>query len=161
MSPSPSGKIEFRVAGVEDVEAIRGLTREAYAKWVPIIGREPLPMSADYQEAIRAHRFDLLFADQRLVGLIETSPEAGALLVVNVAVAPAQQGRGYGELLLRHAESLASSSGLPEMRLYTNEKFAANVALYRRFGYQLDRVEPFMGGMTAHMSKRLPTGTLP
>jgi GNAT superfamily N-acetyltransferase len=154
-------QIEIRAARAEDAETSRALTREAYAKWVPTIGREPLPMVADYERAIREHKIDLLLVDQRLVGLIETSPQADALLIVNVAVAPAQQGRGYGGLLLRHAETLALSSGLPEMRLYTNEKFAANVALYRRFGYQLDRMEPFMGGVTVHMSKRLPAGTLP
>ncbi len=160
MSQSPLEKIEIRIAVTEDADAIRALTRKAYAKWVPVIGREPLPMSADYEEAIRAHRFDLLFVDRRLVGLIETSPQPGALLIVNVAVAPSQQGRGYGGLLLRHAEALASSLGFLETRLYTNEKFAANVALYRRFGYQLDRVEAFMGGTVLHMSKRLPAGTL-
>ena len=159
MNQSPQEKIEFRAAVIEDADAIRALTREAYAKWVPIVGREPLPMSADYQQAIRTHRFDLLFVEERLAGLIETTPQEGGLLVVNVAVAPSQQGRGYGGRLLRHAEALASSLGLFEMRLYTNEKFAANVALYRRFGYQVDRVEPFMGGMTVHMSKRLLIGT--
>ena len=161
MNPSPHEKIEFRAAAIEDVDAICALTREAYAKWVPVIGREPLPMSADYQQALRTNRFDLLFVDERLVGLIETAPQEGGLLIVNVAVRPSQQGRGYGGRLLRHAEALASSLGLFEMRLYTNEKFAANVALYRRIGYQVDREEPFIGGMTVHMSKRLSTGTSP
>ena len=161
MNQSRQEKIEFRAAAIEDAEAIRALTCEAYAKWVPVIGREPLPMSADYEQTIRTHRFDLLFVEERLAGLIETTPQEGRLLIVNVAVATSQQGRGHGGRLLRHAEGLASSLGLFEMRLYTNEKFAANVALYRRFGYQVDRVEPFMGGMTVHMSKRLLTGTSP
>ncbi|HTS92615.1 MAG TPA: hypothetical protein VMG55_11480 [Stellaceae bacterium] len=34
-----------------DAEAIRALTREAYAKWVDVIGREPLPMQIDYSTA--------------------------------------------------------------------------------------------------------------
>jgi ribosomal protein S18 acetylase RimI-like enzyme len=159
MNQPPREKIEFRAAAPEDAAAIRALTREAYAKWVPAIGREPLPMSTDYEQAIPTHRFDLLFVEARLVGLIETAQQEGGLLIVNVAVAPSRQGRGYGGRLLRHAEALASSLGVREIRLYTNEKFAANVALYHRFGYRVDREEPFMGGTTVHMSKRLPNGT--
>jgi ribosomal protein S18 acetylase RimI-like enzyme len=146
----------LRRAHAADVADILALTRSAYAKWVPVIGREPLPMLADYDEAIRDHRIDLLLVGEALVGAIETAQKDDHLLIVNVAVAPACQGRGYGGKLLRHAEALAASLGLRALRLYTNEKFAANVALYRRFGYAVDREEPFMGGVMLHMSKRLP-----
>jgi len=37
-----------------DASAIRALTREAYAKWVPVIGREPKPMMADYAKAVQS-----------------------------------------------------------------------------------------------------------
>ena len=50
-----------------DASAIRALTREAYAKWVPVIGREPKPMMADYAEAVQKHRIDLLYLDGELV----------------------------------------------------------------------------------------------
>lgn len=146
----------LRRALAADAADIRALTRSAYAKWVPVIGREPLPMLADYDEAIRNHRIDLLLVGEGLAGLIETAQKDDHLLIVNVAVAPACQGRGSGGRLLRHADALAASLGLRELRLYTNEKFAANVALYRRFGYAVDREESFMGGVTVHMSKRLP-----
>ena len=39
--------------------------------------------------------------------------------------------------------------------LYTNKLFAGNVQLYLRLGYAIDREEPFLGGMTVHMSKPL------
>src|SRR5258707_15069259 len=78
-----------------DAAAIRKLTRTAYAKWVPVIGREPKPMTADYAEAVRKHRFDLLYVEGELAALIETIPEADHLLVENVAVAPAFQGGGH------------------------------------------------------------------
>jgi len=52
--------VTLRTADEADVDAIRTLTREAYAKWVPVIGREPLPMRVDYAAAIKEHRFDLL-----------------------------------------------------------------------------------------------------
>ena len=55
--------LELRQALGTDASAIRELTREAYAKWVPVIGREPKPMMADYAEAVRKHRIDLLYVD--------------------------------------------------------------------------------------------------
>src|SRR4051794_10754155 len=80
--------VEVRQGQVMDAAAIRDLTREAYAKWVPVIGREPKPMTADYDEAVRKHRFDLLHVGGRLAALIETIREADHLLIENVAVSP-------------------------------------------------------------------------
>lgn len=38
---------------------VRALARAAYAKWVPQIGREPKPMTADYDRAVAEHIIDL------------------------------------------------------------------------------------------------------
>lgn len=81
----------LRRALAADAADIRALTRSAYAKWVPVIGREPLPMLANYDEAIRNHRIDLLLVGEGLAGLIETAQKDDHLLIVNVAVAPACQ----------------------------------------------------------------------
>ena len=146
---------KLRRAMAADVAAVRTLTRAAYAKWVPVIGREPMPMSADYERAVREHRIDLLHVDGRLAALIETIAQADHLLIQNVAVSPEFQGRGFGRQLLTHAEQLAASLGHDEIRLYTNKLFAANLVLYGRLGYQVDREEEFKGGVAVHMSKRL------
>lgn len=146
----------LREADAGDAAAIRDLTRAAYARWVPVIGREPLPMVADYDAALRAHRFDLLCdRDGALLALIETVRAPDHLLVENVAVAPAHQGRGLGRRLMAHAEVLAEAAGLAELRLYTNGAFAANIRLYLSLGYAITREEPFRGGTTVHMAKRL------
>ena len=73
--------MELRQATAADAGAIRDLTRQAYAKWVPLIGREPKPMTANYDEAVVRHRFDLLYIDGALAALIETIREADHLLV--------------------------------------------------------------------------------
>src|SRR5215468_4651194 len=119
-----SEMLELRRAGAADAPAVRALTREAYAKWVPLIGREPKPMTADYAEAARRHRIDMLYLDGALAGLIETIPEADHVLIENVAVAAAFQGRGLGRHVLAHAEELTASLGPGEIRLYTNKRFA-------------------------------------
>jgi len=146
----------LRRAGPEDAALVRALTRAAYAKWIPLIGREPKPMTADYAAAVRAHRFDLAYRDGALVALIETRAEAGHLLIVNIAVAPALHGQGIGRRLLAHAEQLARAAGLTTLRLYTNAAFERNIALYGRFGYRIERKEtrPW-GGVTVHMVKML------
>jgi hypothetical protein len=36
----------LRRAALSDVYAVRELSKAAYAKWVPLIGREPMPMTA-------------------------------------------------------------------------------------------------------------------
>ena len=150
---------ELRRAGSANAGAVRELTRAAYAKWVPVIGREPRPMTADYDVAVRDHQVDLLQVGGATVALIEMSPGPDHLLIVNVAVAPAFQGRGHGRALLAHAEQVAASLGLDEVRLYTNGRFTENLQLYRRVGYRVDREEQHpQFGMTTYMSKRLSTG---
>lgn len=142
-------------ATATDAAAVRALTRAAYAKWVPVIGREPLPMAADYDAAVRNHRIDLLYQDGRLAALIEMIPAADHLLIENVAVSPACQGRGFGRKLMAHAERVAVSLGHGEIRLYTNRLFAQNVQIYLKLGYRIDREEEFRGGVTVYMSRRL------
>jgi ribosomal protein S18 acetylase RimI-like enzyme len=136
-----------------DAPAIRELTRAAYSKWVPVIGREPMPMTADYTEAVRKHRFDLIHVEGKLVALIEMIQETDHLLIENVAVSPSFQGRGLGRKLLAHAEKLAASSGFSEVKLYTNKLFVENIRLYSKLGYRVDREEEFKGGFLVHMSK--------
>jgi GNAT superfamily N-acetyltransferase len=148
-----SGMEEWRLGAAADASAIRDLTRAAYAKWVPVIGREPKPMTADFAEAVRNHRFDLLYVEGKLAALMETIPQADHLLVENVAVSPPFQRRGLGRKLMAHAEKVAASLGLSEIKLYTNKLFAENVQLYAKLGYRLDREEEFKGGIVVHMSK--------
>lgn len=145
----------LRPAIAADAAAIRAVTRAAYAKWVKLIGREPKPMTADHEAALRHHRIDLLEADGHLVALIELIPAPDHLLIENLAVAPAWQGKGLARRLLAHAEAVAAELGLGELRLYTNQRFEENVALYLRHGYRVTREEVLPHGVAVHMAKGL------
>jgi ribosomal protein S18 acetylase RimI-like enzyme len=147
--------LEIRRGLPADAEAIAALTRAAYEKWIPVIGRAPKPMTADYAVAVREHLIHLLFADGILVALVECLREPDHLLIENLAVSPAHQGRGYGRHLLAHAEALARELGFAEVRLYTNKLFAENVAFYSRLGYRIDAETPFKNGFITHMSRRI------
>lgn len=147
--------MEFRRAGPEDAERVRALTRKAYAKWCEILGREPLPMTADYDHAVRHHVIDLAYVDGRLVGLVEMIAREGDLLIENVCVDPAEQGAGLGRRLVAHAEDETRRRGLGVIRLYTNKLFAANLRFYESLGYGIEREEPFKGGTVVHFRKSL------
>jgi GNAT superfamily N-acetyltransferase len=149
------GSLDIRRATLADAAVVHELTRAAYAKWVGLIGREPLPMIADPVARVPDHIVDLLYVDGDLAGIVEMVPEDGVLLIENVAVAPAFQGRGFGRGLVAYAESLAKLLGLPRVRLYTNRLFTENIRLYIHLGYLVDREEQFGNGIVVHMSKRV------
>ena len=145
----------FRIGTSDDAGIVRDIVRAAYAKWIPVIGREPMPMKADYDQALRERRFDLLSLNGVVAGLIETTLRPDHLWIENVAVRPDSQGKGLGRRLLAHAEQLTVEQGLISLRLLTNAAFADNVALYEKLGYRVDLREPFMGGITLYMSKEV------
>jgi ribosomal protein S18 acetylase RimI-like enzyme len=154
MGTDPS--LTFRAAQPGDAPAIRNLVRAAYAKWVPIIGREPRPMQADYDAAVREHDFDIATRNREMVALIETMLRDDHLWIENIAVAPQAQGQGLGTLLLERTEARARAAGRTELRLLTNGKMDVNITLYRRVGFTFDKEEPFGDGTVVYMSKRLP-----
>jgi N-acetylglutamate synthase-like GNAT family acetyltransferase len=151
-----SEHLSLRRAVATDATAVRALTRSAYSKWVPLIGREPKPMGADYERAVAEHIVDVWEENGELLGLIEMIPEVDCLLVENIAIRPDQQGKGVGEKLLHHAERLALSLGLDSVRLYTNAAFESNLQFYACRGYQeFQRVTVAPGSVAVHMKKRI------
>jgi len=143
----------IRSAVMADCAAVEEVVHAAYAPWIEIIGAQPLPMVADYAELIRSGRVWVL---DPIEGLIVLVPEGGVLLIDNVAVSPAAQGRGLGRFLLAFAEDHACSLGLDTLRLYTNEKMTSNIARYERLGYVAVDREDINGRHAVHMRKHLP-----
>jgi ribosomal protein S18 acetylase RimI-like enzyme len=125
----------IRRAGPEDVDALRAIAAAAYQKYVPRIGQNPAPMTADYAQAVRDQQAWAAMQDGNVAGFAILIPRPGYLLLENVAVLPAAQGHGIGARLLALAEDHARSLGLSEIRLYTNEAMTENLAYYPRHGY--------------------------
>lgn len=144
----------FRRATPNDIALVTALTRAAYTPWIAVIQREPLPMQTDYAQAIQTHRIDILDQPDP-VALIEMIPRNDHLWLENLAVHPDHQGRGIGRQLLAHAEQVARSLTLPEIRLLTNAAFTRNLSFYTAQGFTLTHLEPFKSGQTAHFTKRL------
>ena len=148
--------LALRRAGVADASAVRELSRAAYAKWVPLIGREPLLMTANYERAVTDHLIDLFEGGGELLALIEMIPKDDHLLIENIAVRPDQQGKGFGERLLGRANGVARVAGFAEIQLYTNAAFSSNVAFYAKRGFEEYRRGSIIPGTTTvFMRKRL------
>lgn len=143
----------FRRATPADAATVRDLTRAAFARWVPVVGREPRPMTADYDRAVREHRIDLAYIGGELAGLIEMIEELNCLYVENVAVAPARQGRGLGAMLMARADATAAQIGYSVIRLYTNKLMTSNIRLYQALGYAIDGEQTFHHATVVYMSK--------
>jgi len=132
--------LELRPADAEDVRGVRRLVRDAYGLYVQRIGREPAPMTADYEALVAAREVTVAVEDGTIVGVLVLREQPGSLLVENVAVAPAAQGRGIGRALLAHAEIHARALGLRRIALYTNAKMTENLSFYPSLGYvEVDR----------------------
>jgi ribosomal protein S18 acetylase RimI-like enzyme len=145
----------IRPATPEDRARVEDIVRESYAKWVRLIGAQPAPLRADYRALIDAGRVFVLDSGDAVAGLIVLVDEPDTLLIENVAVWPAAQGRGLGRRLLSFAEDRARALGRPAIRLYTHELMTTNIALYHSLGYRETGREDVVRGQTVHMRKNI------
>lgn len=161
MAVTPIQK-QFRRATSADASTVRETTRAAYTKWVAVIGREPKPMMANYEQAVIDHIIDLLEMDARPVGLVEVTPQSSHLLIENVAVLPDWHGKGVGGSFFERAETIARSLRLNELRLYTNAMFATNISFYAHRGFaEFLREQDARWGGVVHMRKAVEHESLP
>ncbi|HEY7626739.1 MAG TPA: GNAT family N-acetyltransferase [Ilumatobacteraceae bacterium] len=127
--------MNIRTASADDLDQVVACVHAAYSKYVPLIGREPAPMLADYPTLIAAGFVHLAEDSDGMVGLIVMWPEDGRWYIDNIAVRPNGQGRGVGSALLAAAEAAARDDGCTELWLYTNEAMSENLDYYPRRGF--------------------------
>ena len=126
----------IRLAVAHDLMAVQALVNAAYAPYIPRLGRAPGPMTDDYAASIARGEVYLIETDGMLAGLVVLIAEPDALLLDNIAVAPAAQGQKIGRRLMAFAEQMARQRGLSRLRLYTNELMTENIAWYMRLGFR-------------------------
>ena len=144
----------LRRATPEDAEGLTKLARAAYARHVAAIGREPMPMAADWTQLLLEQEIWILDGPgDEIVASLALEIQPDNLTIWSVAVAPAQQGRGIGRRLMAFAEDRARALRRSELRLFTNARMEANIALYCRLGYAETRRERFEDRVIVHMSK--------
>lgn len=138
-----------RLARSGEAAALLALVRAAYAHYVPRLGREPFPMTDDYEARIAAGQAWLI-PDTAVLVLEDT---AGGLLLDNIAVAASARGQGLGRALIAFAEAETLRRGHTRLWLYTNEKMVENIALYTRLGFRETHREQQAGFARVFMEK--------
>ena len=145
----------IRPATIQESGVVTECVREAYAKYVGRIGKEPAPMLVDYEAAILAGEAWVLVEGDETTGVLVMRPENDHLFVETVAVRPDRQGSGLGRRLMAFAEEVARGRGLREIRLYTNEKMEENLPFYRSLGFEETGRRLDEGYRRIFMKKRL------
>ena len=133
-SPVPTTPL-IRSAHRNDCATVRRIARLAYSLYVSRMDREPAPMNEDYEARAEEGSLYVLETAEGIWGFLVLIPEEDSLLLDNVAVDPAAQGRGYGRALLTFAEERALEDGFAAIKLYTTEVMTENLSLYTRLGY--------------------------
>jgi ribosomal protein S18 acetylase RimI-like enzyme len=125
----------IRLATASDEPEIRDCAEQAYARYVPLMGRKPAPMVADFAAQIAASQVHVATDDEgAFQGFIVFYDEDGHIMLENVAVLPRAAGRGVGKKLIGFCEEAARRRRM-NVHLYTNEKMTENLAIYPRLGY--------------------------
>jgi ribosomal protein S18 acetylase RimI-like enzyme len=143
----------IRRARADDAPAVAALTDAAYAKYLPRLGRKPLPMLDDHAARIAGGGIFLFEDGGTLLGLISLVEEPDAVLIYSVAVALSGQGRGVGRRLIAFAEHRTRDLGRSTLRLYTNVLMTENQAIYRHLGFVETERREENGRYTVYMAK--------
>lgn len=105
-----------------DEATIQACAEQAYSRYIPLIGKRPAPMDADYAAQIEAGQVYVYRAeDQSMMGFIVFHPEDGDMMLENVAVFPDAAGHGV-KRLIQFCESAAKTQKFKSVLLYTNER---------------------------------------
>lgn len=145
----------IRRAHAADVAFLESCTANAYSKWIPVLGREPEPMTVNYAEMVQTGHVWVLEDDKERVALLVLKYEANHLLIFSIAVDPKYQRRGYGWSLMQFVEQEARRKDYPRVQLYTNEHMESNILWYQYLGYSETRREQFRGNMIVYMEKEV------
>lgn len=149
--------VRLEPATAADRAAIVALQHAAYAANRAVLGVEPLPLQADYDEIFAAHETWVIRnqPDGAVAAVLFLEPRAEDVLIWSIAANPGFQGRGYGKALLEAAEVRARALDRYCVRLYTGEKLVERVAWYERCGYVIERREVMPDRVAVHMAKTL------
>ena len=127
--------VNIRRATPLDVPAMTEISHQAYAPFVPLVGRPPAPMLADHATHV-AEDTAFLACDSEgtVLGYAIVIAADDGFWLDNIAVAPSAQGQGAGSRLVAAVEAWLAPQ-TERYALYTNIVMDANIDWYRRLGF--------------------------
>jgi ribosomal protein S18 acetylase RimI-like enzyme len=152
LGPAP---IRFRRATTADLPAIVALQQAAYDRNRRLLGVEPLPLMADYDEIMRS--MEVWLAEERdvLRGVLILEDRQDDVLIWSIAAAPDAQKQGLGRIMLDAAEVRAGQLGRGVLRLSTGSVLDSLIGWYHRHGFDIERHEDVADRRITHMVKLL------
>jgi ribosomal protein S18 acetylase RimI-like enzyme len=120
------------LAQAEDASAVAALLALA-----GVAGTAPAPDAGEVGAWLRGG-FEVYKAslDGKLVGCIRCAFPTGACVIDQIAVVPAERGRGFGEYLLEQAISRARRAGAARAWIHLPEACEAPIKLARKLGFR-------------------------
>ncbi|WP_343563053.1 GNAT family N-acetyltransferase [Kiloniella sp. b19] len=154
-------EISIRSANDDDLPAIQAIAEEAYAVYVPAIGKKPAPMVADYARHLQqdtcfvAEDQDRSVLGYAVVFFLDGAGEDKGYWLDSIAVAPEAAGQGLGSRLIDRVEAFLLSAGARSYQLYTNRFMTANVGWYQRLGFEITDEREEQGYQRIYFRKKL------
>ena len=123
----PGPQLQLRAMLARDVDAVAAVEATAYSF--------PWTRGNFIDSLAVGYAAELLEADDQLVGYFVAMAGVDELHLLNITVAPALQGQGYGSLLLHRVQALARRLQLPRLLLEVRGSNERARGLYLRRGF--------------------------
>lgn len=145
----------IRKGNSSDLNAVTTCINEAYASYIPRIGKRPASMDTDFAPVLRERKVWVAEIDGSVVGLMVLIDKPDFIEIRSVAVLPRHQRQGIGRRLMSHAEQVARETRRPTLRLYTNAKIPELLTYCSAMGYQEVERRQDQGHERVFMAKRI------
>lgn len=138
--------IHIRTALITDAASISNLVNSAYRGessrqgWTTEVdlvgGTRTVPAKVEELIQKPGSRVELLFENEVLKACVHLTVEKDASLYLGMlSVTPLEQTRGFGKMLISHAEQLAKKLNLARVRMSVIDRRLELLAYYERRGY--------------------------
>ena len=125
----------IRNASLDDLRSIERIADAAYQQYVPLLGRKPAPMVADFKCHLINDRVIVFERGGQVLGYAIVLAERPIPLLDNIAVNVSVRGQGVGSALIDHIEAHLIQCGKRCYDLYTNVVMVQNIRWYKSLGF--------------------------
>ena len=121
-----------------DVSAIKLIARKSFERYVPLIGKPPAPMNADFSVHVLKATVFIAQSEKKqgsVLGYAIILQKDEAWLLDNIAVSPEAQGGGVGSALIAACKTFLQKRGVQRYHLHTDEAMEQNLTWNPEIGF--------------------------